>query len=458
MNKIHHKILIACRGEIAVRAIRTCKELGIASVAVYSEADKNSLHVKLAEEAICVGPAPSQNSYLNISNIISAAISTGSTAIYPGYGFLAENEKFVEIVEKCGLKFIGPSSSVMQKVGNKAEARKIAQATGIPVVEGSLKELQTVEEALAEGERIGYPILLKAVYGGGGRGITVINSETELKEKWAITQAEARACFGSGELYLEKYLDGVRHVEVQVLADKYFNVIHLGERDCSLQRRKQKIVEEAPSRFVDGALREKLGSSAIAFTQAIEYENAGTVEFIIDKNGNYYFIEMNARIQVEHPVSEMISGIDLVKEQIRIALGNPLPFKQENIRLNGWAIECRINAEDHLNDFRPCPGIIKNIVFPGGFNVRVDTFIYPNYEAPPYYDSLLAKLIVWAPTRIEAIRKMRVALEQFIIGGIKSNIEFHYLLMHNPDYVRGSYDTNFINHFAKLVVEENRGE
>ena len=319
VNKIHHKILIACRGEIAVRAIRTCKELGIASVAVYSEADKNSLHVKLAEEAICVGPAPSQNSYLNISNIISAAISTGSTAIYPGYGFLAENEKFVEIVEKCGLKFIGPSSSVMQKVGNKAEARKIAQATGIPVVEGSLKELQTVEEALAEGERIGYPILLKAVYGGGGRGITVINSETELKEKWAITQAEARACFGSGELYLEKYLDGVRHVEVQVLADKYFNVIHLGERDCSLQRRKQKIVEEAPSRFVDGALREKLGSSAIAFTQAIEYENAGTVEFIIDKNGNYYFIEMNARIQVEHPVSEMIPEL-IWSEQIRIAL------------------------------------------------------------------------------------------------------------------------------------------
>jgi acetyl-CoA carboxylase biotin carboxylase subunit len=453
-----HKILIANRGEIAVRIIRACKELGIPSVAIYSKVDENSLHVKLADEAICIGEAKSIDTYLNINNIISAAIATGATAIHPGYGFLSENEKFASIVEKCNLKFIGPKSEVMRNFGDKTLAKKIAKENNIPVIDGSEGSIETLDEALEFARKLGFPLLLKAQLGGGGKGISIIKNEKDLKDSFDRTRQEALVNFGNDALYIERYISNPHHVEVQILADSFGNVIHLGERDCSIQRRNQKMIEETPSPFVDDLLRKKLGEDAITLAKAVNYEGAGTVEFIVDHEGNYYFMEMNTRIQVEHPITEMVTGVDIVKEQIKIAFGNPLSYKQEAIVLNGHALECRINATDPRNDFLPSPGLIKNLVLPGGFGVRVDTHIYANYIIPPYYDSMLAKVIVHAPTRREAIRKMRSALEQFMIDGIKTNIEIVYLVMYNTEFVRGVYDTSFMSNFLEVVRKNNYGQ
>lgn len=454
---MQNKILIANRGEIAVRIIRACKELSIQCVAIYSKADKDSLHVKLADEAICVGGDRSSDSYLNISNIISAAISTGCNAIHPGYGFLSENERFVSIVEKCNLKFIGPSSDVIGKLGNKSIARQIAKDANIPVVMGSNGTVNSLEEGINIANEIGYPILIKAVNGGGGKGISIIRNEEELKSSFERTRLEAKANFGDSSVYFERFIENPHHIEVQILADKFGNVIHLGERDCSIQRRNQKMIEESPSPFISEEIRKKLGDAAVRLAKTVNYESAGTIEFIVDKDENYYFIEMNTRIQVEHPVTEMVTGIDIVKEQITIAYDNELSYKQEDIKIKGHAIECRINAEDSENDFRPSPGLIRNLIIPGGPGVRNDTHIYNNYIVPPYYDSMLLKLIVCAPTRREAIRKMRVSLEQLMIDGIKTNIEFQYLIMHNTDFVRGVYTTKFIADFLETVRMNTNG-
>ncbi len=449
-----NKVLIANRGEIAVRIIRACKELGISCVAVYSTADKDSVHVKFADEAICIGSARSNNSYLNMNHIISAAIATGCNAIHPGYGFLSENEKFAEIVKKCNIKFIGPSHEVLAKLGNKSMAKKIAKESQVPVVLGSEGVVETFSEGIKIANLIGYPILIKAVSGGGGKGISIVREENEFKQAFETTVMEAEANFGDKSVYVEKFIENPRHIEVQILADSFGHVIHLGERDCSVQRRNQKMVEEAPSPFISDALREQIGNSAIKIAQHVGYENAGTVEFIVDKEGNYYFIEMNTRVQVEHPVTELVTGVDIVKEQIKIAYKQELSYKQEDIKIRGHAIECRINAEDPTNNFTPSPGLIKNLVLPGGNGVRLDTHIYSNYQVPPYYDSMLAKVIVHGNNRKEAIRKMRCALEEFIIDGIKTNIEFQYLIMHNPDFVRGVYDTSFIKRF----IETGKGD
>lgn len=451
---MQNKVLIANRGEIAVRIIRACKELGIACVAIYSKADENSLHVKLADQAICIGEAKSRDSYLNINNIISAAIATGCNAIHPGYGFLAENEKFVEIIEKCGIKFIGPSSKVMKEMGNKVKARQIAKRVGLNVIEGSDNYVSSLNDAITIANQIGYPLLIKAVCGGGGRGIEIVENEEALIKSFNLCCHEAEINFGDNTVYLEKYLPNARHIEIQILADSFGNTIHLGERDCSIQRRNQKTVEEAPSPFINDKMRMKMGEDAVRLAKAIKYENAGTVEFIVDHHNNYYFIEMNTRIQVEHPVTEMVTGIDIVKQQLRIAYNLGLDITQDDVLLNGHAIECRINAEDPINDFKCSPGEITHLLLPGGMGVRIDTHIYNQYQIPPYYDSMLAKLIVHAPTRKEAIRKMRVALEQLIIDGVKTNIELQYLLMHNTDYVRGFYDTSFLMSFVELVKEK----
>jgi acetyl-CoA carboxylase, biotin carboxylase subunit len=453
---VKNKILIANRGEIALRVLRACKELGIQTVAIYSKADQQSLHVKLADEAICVGGNLSKDSYLNINSILSAAIASGANFIHPGYGFLSENADFVEMVEKCNIHFIGPKSSVIRLIGDKASARQIAKANGVPIIEGSEGIVSDVHEGLKIAKKIGYPVMIKASSGGGGRGISIVRSNEEFLSAFERTALEAKANFGDEGLYIEKFLDSPRHIEIQILADELGNIVHLFERDCSLQRRNQKLVEESPSPFLNEMLRKKMGSSAIKLAKAIGYQNAGTMEFLVDQQSNFYFIEMNTRIQVEHPVTEMVTGVDLVKEQIRIALGKPLTFKQRDLEIKGHAIECRINAEAPLHHFRPSPGMIKNVLFPGGFGVRVDSHIYSGYEVPPYYDSLLAKLIVVADTRVEAIRKMRVALEQFVIDGIETTIEYHYLVMHNLDFIKGHYDTGFLARFHRLYEEENK--
>ena len=452
---MQNKVLIANRGEIAVRIIRACKELGISCVAVYSTADKDSSHVKFADEAICIGSQKSTNSYLNINNIVSAAIATGCNAIHPGYGFLSENEKFAEIVQKCNIRFIGPNHEIINKCGNKSIAKILAKRSNVPVVSGSEGIVKDVEEGLKIAKEIGFPILIKASNGGGGKGISLVKEEKDFKNTFSRTAMEAEANFGDASVYIEKFIENPRHIEVQIIADNFGNIVHLGERDCSIQRRNQKIVEEAPSPYINPKLREEIGNSATRIAKEVGYENAGTVEFIVDKKGNYYFIEINTRVQVEHPVTELVTGIDIVKEQIKIAYNQELSFKQKDINIKGWAIECRINAEDPAKDFRPSPGLIKNLVLPGGNGIRLDTHLYSNYEVPPYYDSMLAKVITYANTRKEAIRKMRVALEQFVVDGINTNIEFQYLIMHNPDFVRGIYDTSFINWFIK-TGEENR--
>ncbi len=445
-----NKVLIANRGEIAIRIIRACKELGITCVSVYSEADKNSLHVKLADEAICIGSAPSTNSYLNMNNIISAAIATGANAIHPGYGFLSENSKFAYLVEKCNLIYIGPNSQVIELLSDKTQAKKLAKKCLIPVIPDSDGEVSSIEEAICAASIIGYPILIKAVFGGGGKGISLVHDDNDLISAFNKTRLEAEKNFGSPSVYLEKYIPNPRHVEVQILADKMGNVISLGERDCSMQRRNQKIIEEAPSPIISKELRKTLSDSAISLIKEVSYEGCATVEYLID-GSNYYFLEVNTRLQVEHPLTEVITNIDIVKEQIQIAYGRKLSIKQEDVKMNGYAIECRIMAEDPDKDFLASPGIINNVIFPGGMGVRVDTHIYAGCEVPPFYDSLLAKVIVFAPTRREAIRKMRTALEQFIVDGVKTNIELLYLVMYNTDFVRGVYDTSFINNFIEIV-------
>jgi acetyl-CoA carboxylase biotin carboxylase subunit len=449
-----NKILIANRGEIALRVIRACKELGIGCVAVYARGDEDSLHVKFADEAVCVGPANAAESYLNMNNIISAAVAAGCNAIHPGYGFLAENDRFATIVERCNLKFIGPSGAVMARLGNKSEARRLAKELGIPTVEGSDGPVENVATAAGIAARIGYPVLIKAVSGGGGKGISIINNTEELYRLFELTRHEAEVNFGDSQVYIEKYIENPRHIEVQIIADSFGNTVHLGERDCSVQRRNQKIIEEAPSPFVGEELRARLGEAAVRLARAVGYQNAGTIEFIVDEKGNYYFIEVNTRIQVEHPVTEAVTGIDLVKEQIRVAYKDELSFRQEDVRITGHALECRLNAEDPNQNFRPSPGLIRNLVLPGGSGVRLDTHIYNNYEVPPHYDSLLAKVITHAPTRKEAIRKMRVALEQMIIDGVKTNIELLYLIMHNTNFVRGVYDTGFLRNFMETIKGE----
>ncbi len=453
-----NKILVANRGEIAVRVIRACKELGIPVVAIYSKADESSLHTKLADEAVCIGPARSKDSYLNMQAVLSAAIATGCNAIHPGYGFLSENPKFIEMVEATGIKFIGPSSNVVSKLGDKATAKMIAKAAGVPVVEGSEGIIETKEDGIKIAKQIGYPVMIKASAGGGGRGISVWYNDQEFSKAFEMTSMEAETSFGDKSVYVEKFVENPRHIEVQIMGDSKGNVVHLFERDCSMQRRNQKLIEEAPSAILNDDLRKKMGLAAVKLAKSVGYEGAGTIEFLVDKRKNFYFIEMNTRIQVEHPVTEMITGIDLVKEQIKVAYGKELSFKQKDLKILGHAIECRINAENPLNNFMPTPGRIKKVLFPGGFNVRFDSHIYPDYDVPPFYDSMVGKLIVFAPNRKEAIRKMRVSLEQLVIDGITTNIEYQYAIMHAPDFIKGTYDTGFIAKFNGLIQGEYNEE
>lgn len=440
------KILIANRGEIALRIIRACKELGVKTVAVYSEADRYSLHVRFADEAVCIGPGPSKESYLNIPRIIAAAEITNAEAIHPGYGFLAENAMFAEICESSGIKFIGPTPDAIEAMGDKSLAKETMRKAGVPVIPGSEGIVETVEEAREIANEIGYPIMLKATAGGGGKGMRLVYKEDELENAWQTARAEAEAAFGNPALYIEKFIEKPRHVEIQILADEYGKVIHLGERDCSIQRRHQKLIEESPSPIITPELREAMGQAAVKGAKSVKYRNAGTIEFLVDKDGNFYFMEMNTRIQVEHPVTEMVYGIDIVKEQIRIAAGEKLNLKQGQLKPNGHAIECRINAEDPYNGFRPSPGKITALHFPGGLGVRIDSHIYQEYVVPPYYDSLLAKLIVHAKTRDEAIARMLRALEEFVIEGVHTTIPFHIKLLNSPEFKNGfDYDTKYVD-------------
>jgi acetyl-CoA carboxylase biotin carboxylase subunit len=438
------KVLIANRGEIAVRIIRACRELGIRTVAVYSEADRNSLHVRLADEAFCIGPPPSGESYLNIPNIISTAELLGVDAIHPGYGFLAENPQFAEICEDCHITFIGPPSSAIAAMGNKARARELMRKAGVPVVPGSEGPVRSESKALEVAKSIGFPLIVKASGGGGGRGMRVVHNLEDLRMALQQAQAEAEAAFGDREVYLERYVTEPRHIEVQILADTKGNIIHLGERDCSIQRRHQKLIEESPAPRLHPGLRKALGRAAIRAAEAIGYVGAGTVEFLVDQENRFYFIEMNTRIQVEHPVTEMVTGIDLVKEQIRIAAGEPLRISQRDVTFTGHALECRINAEDPRNDFRPSPGTVTTFIPPGGPGIRVDTHVYSGYTIPPYYDSLIAKVIAWGRDREEAISRMKRALQEFEIGGVKTTIPFHLRVLENAFFRRGEVYTNFV--------------
>ncbi|TVQ54938.1 MAG: acetyl-CoA carboxylase biotin carboxylase subunit [Spirulina sp. DLM2.Bin59] len=438
------KILIANRGEIALRILRSCRELGIATVAVHSTIDQQALHVQLADESVCIGPSPSSKSYLNIPNIISAALTRHATAIHPGYGFLAENARFAEICADHQIAFIGPTPAAMIAMGDKSTAKRTMQGASVPTLPGSEGLLTDETMALAIARKIGYPVILKATAGGGGRGMRLVTNEGDLIKLFRAAQGEAEAAFGNGGVYLEKFLEAPRHIEFQILADSYGNVVHLGERDCSIQRRHQKLLEEAPSPVLSPELREKMGSAAVRAAQSIHYVGAGTVEFLLDKNGDFYFMEMNTRIQVEHPVTEMITGLDLISEQIKIAQGDRLSFAQEDIQLRGHAIECRINAEDPDHDFRPHPGRITAYLPPGGPGVRIDSHVYTDYEIPPYYDSLIGKLIVWGPDRPTAIKRMRRALRECAITGIPTTIGFHERILEVPAFLAGEVYTNFI--------------
>lgn len=453
------KVLIANRGEIAVRIIQACRDLGIISVAVYSEADREALHAQIADEAVCIGPARAADSYLNMDNIISAALASGCQAIHPGFGFLSENPDFAERITQAGLAFIGPTAATIRLMGDKSEAKRNAIAAGVPVALGTDGPLRDFDEAISEAERIGYPVMLKAASGGGGKGIRVAESVKDLKDAYDSAAAEAIANFGDGRLYMEKYIHNPRHIEVQILGDNYGNVVHLFERECSVQRRHQKLIEESPSAFVTPELREKMTSAAVALAKRVGYRNAGTIEFLVDNDRNFYFCEMNTRIQVEHPVTEEVTGVDLVCEQLRVAAGEPLSFKQEDLTIRGHAIECRINAEDPAKGFQPCPGRIGFLHLPGGYGVRVDTGLYTGYELPPYYDSLMAKLIVYAPTRLEAIRRMRRALEELVIEGPATNTDLLHQILHHPDFVRGNYSTGFLEaHMDTLLAWSGSGE
>lgn len=440
------KLLIANRGEIAVRIIRACRDLGIESVAVYSEADKDSLHVQLADEAFCIGPTASADSYLNFTNIISVAKLTGSDAIHPGYGFLAENADFAELCRECNIIFVGPSPEAITKMGTKDVARETMREAGVPIVPGSQGIIKSIEDGKELANEIGYPVIIKATAGGGGRGIRVAKNEEELVNGINITQQEAATAFGNPGVYLEKYIEDFRHVEIQVLADTFGNVIHLGERDCTIQRRLQKLIEETPSPALDGEIREEMGLSAVKAAKAVDYLGAGTVEFIYDyRNRKFYFMEMNTRIQVEHPVTEMVTGIDLITEQIKIAAGERLGANQEVVTFDGWAIECRINAENPSKNFMPSAGKIDMYLPPGGIGVRVDSFVYPGYVIPPFYDSMIAKVITHGSTREEAIARMKRALSEFVIDGVHTTIPFHLELLQHEKFVEGQFNTKFLD-------------
>ncbi len=447
------KILIANRGEIAIRIIRTCKEMGIKTVAIYSKPDKESLHVSLADESICIGPAAPSLSYLNMNNIIQAACLLGCDAIHPGFGFLSENPKFAKLVEDCGLIFIGPSYQLIELLGDKNEARKQVNKIGVPLIPGSKDVINDVLEGKKVAQEIGYPIMIKASSGGGGKGMRIVSSEEEFETLYHTARSEAKVSFNDDRVYIEKFIVEPKHIEVQLIGDKFNNVIHLYERDCSLQRKNQKLLEEAPCYVLDNQVREKLVNAALKVCKELNYDSVGTIEFLVDKYGQFYFMEMNTRIQVEHPITEMISGVDIIKQQIRIASGLKLNIKQEEIKMNGYAIECRINAENVKNNFTPSPGKIKFLNIPAGNGVRIETSAYNGCMILPYYDSMIMKVITFAPTRLACIKKMRIALEELIIEGIYSNIEFQYLLLHSPKFVEGRYDTSFIEKFVKEVSD-----
>lgn len=447
------KILIANRGEIAIRIIRACREMGIETVAVYSEADREALHTQLADEAVCIGPAAAKDSYLNMEQIISATIITGADAIHPGFGFLSENSQFAKLCEDCHITFIGPDSDIIARLGNKAVARQTMVDAGVPVIPGCQKALTDVKEALEIAKEIGFPVIVKAVLGGGGKGMRVAYTEEEFENAFLMAQKESGLAFGDESMYLEHFVENPRHIEFQILADNYGNVIHLGERDCSVQRNHQKVIEESPSAAVDEELRERMGKAAVLAAKAAGYKNAGTIEFLLEKDKSFYFMEMNTRIQVEHPVTEWVTGIDLIKAQIRIADGEKLKWKQEDIQITGHAIECRINAEDPSKNFRPCPGRITDMYLPGGKGVRIDSAIYSGCEVSPYYDSMITKLIVFAATRKEAIAKMHRALGEVIIEGITTNIDFLYEIMERPDYQEGDFTIQYLEKVLKEMGE-----
>ena len=447
------KILIANRGEIAVRIIRACREMGILTVAVCSEADKDALHAQLADETICIGAPMAKDSYLNMESIISATLVSGAEAIHPGFGFLSENSKFVKMCQQCNITFIGPSAQTIDKMGNKSEARNTMIKAGVPVVPGTKEPIYEASVGIERAREIGYPIMIKASSGGGGKGMRIAESEEEFLEKFETAQREALNGFGDDTMYLERCIRNPRHVEIQILADQYGNTIYLGERDCSIQRRHQKMIEESPSCAIDEELRKKMGEAAVKGAKAANYYSAGTIEFLLDQNNEFYFMEMNTRIQVEHPVTEMVTGIDLIKEQIKIAAGEKLTIAQEDVKIQGHAIECRINAEDPDKNFMPCPGTVNYIHFPGGKGIRVDSALYAGYTIPPYYDSMVAKLIVHDETRELAIQKMRSALGELIVQGVKTNLDYQYEILNDNEYVQGNVDTGFIERFQKRFEE-----
>ncbi|WP_315117123.1 acetyl-CoA carboxylase biotin carboxylase subunit [uncultured Clostridium sp.] len=440
-----NKILIANRGEIAVRIIRACREMGIETVAVYSTADREALHVQMADEAVCIGPPSPKDSYLNMNNIISATVLSGAQAIHPGFGFLSENSKFAEMCRECNITFIGPDPEVIEKMGNKSKAREMMIEAGVPVIPGSKTPILGDEDAIKNANKIGYPVMIKASAGGGGRGIRIVREEKELIKSLETARAEAKVAFGDDNMYMEKYLENPRHVEIQILGDNYENIIYLGERDCSIQRRNQKILEEAPCPIMTSELRKRMGEAAIKGAKYVGYKNAGTIEFLLDNNSEFYFMEMNTRVQVEHPITELITGIDIIKEQIKIASGEKLNISQEEIKLQGHSIECRINAEDPERDFMPSPGQVRILFMPGGPGVRVDTHLYDGYVIPPNYDSMMAKLIVYGENREEAINKMRRALTEFLIEGVKTNIDYQFNIINDFNFIEGNYNTGFVD-------------
>ena len=452
------KILIANRGEIAVRITRACREMGIETVAVYSEADKEALHTKLADEAICIGPAPSKDSYLSMENIISATIISGADAIHPGFGFLSENSKFAELCEQCNITFIGPDSKVIASLGNKQVARNTMMAAGVPVIPGSKEPVYDAKTGAELAREIGYPVIIKAALGGGGKGMRTAWTPEEFESAFQTAQKETEMAFADSTMYIEHFVENPRHIEFQILADKYGNVIHLGERDCSIQRRHQKLIEESPSPAISDEQRKKMGEIAVKAAKAAEYYSAGTIEFLRDKHGDFYFIEMNTRIQVEHPVTEWVTGIDLIREQIRIAAGKHLTYTQEDVHVHGHAIEVRINAEDTEHDFRPSPGTVTNVHFPGGKGVRIDSALFAGYQIPPYYDSMIAKLIVYDKNRKLALRKLRNALGELVLEGVKTNIDYQYEIINDEDFIEGNVDTGFIERFQKKHQSENEAE
>ena len=438
------KILIANRGEIAVRIIRACREMGIKTVAVYSEADRDALHAQLADEAVCIGPAAPSESYLNMERILSATVATKAEAIHPGFGFLSENSRFVEMCEKCNVTFIGPSAAVIDRMGNKSEARKTMMEAGVPVVPGTKEPVYTAEEALEAAKEIGFPVMIKASSGGGGKGMRISESEADFAENFNTAQRESVNAFADNTMYLERYVARPRHVEVQIVGDRFGNVVQLGERDCSIQRRHQKMIEESPSCAITEETRKKMGETAVLAAKTVGYESAGTIEFLLADSGEFFFMEMNTRIQVEHPVTEFVSGVDLIKEQIRVAAGLPLSVKQEEIQMNGHAIECRINAENPAKNFMPCPGTIENLYIPGGNGVRIDTAVYNGYHIPPNYDSMIMKVIVHDRDRESAIAKMRSTLGEVIIEGVQTNLDFQYDILNQKDFLEGNVTTHFI--------------